>query len=306
MSGVATRLELVEAVPPEVPVGARVTLKVRVSGADARDLRGGCVNVMAAEEILATQELIERRDDADETAAFVVTAPDRVGAFTWSVIFPAQEIGGVVYAESTLPVVSQTRPHRTSLAVWAIPSPVLIAERFTITVGAKSAGGCALGGAKVEILDYTGAMIGDGVLGDTPWPGTDALYWTQITLAAPPRDGMYSWRAAFAGTECKVPHDGSSGAFSFAAVRRPEHRLTVKVIESGTAAPMENVHVALGPFRAATDGAGLAHIETPGGTFDLAVWKPGFAAAPIPVEIAADTSVQVEMACLPEELTVWD
>jgi hypothetical protein len=300
------RLELVEAVPPEVPVGARVTLKVRVSAADARDLRGGCVNLMAGEEILATQALIERRDNADETAAFVVTAPDRVGAFAWSVIFPAQEIGGVAYAQSALPAISQTRPHRTSLAVWAIPSPVPIAERFTITVGAKSTGGYALGGAKVEILDDTGAMIGDGVLGDMPWPGTDALYWTQITLAAPPREGMYSWRAAFAGAECKVPHDGSSGAFSFAAVRRPQHRLTVKVIESGTAAPMENVHVALGPFRAATDRTGLAHIETPGGTFDLAVWKPGFAAAPIPVEIAADTSVQVEMACLPEELTVWD
>jgi len=87
-----------------------------------------------------------------------------------------QEIGGIAYEGSALLVSSQTRPHQTSLAVWSVPSPVRMAGCFAVTVGAKSSGACALGGARIEIRDETGAPAGRGILGDTPWPRTDALY----------------------------------------------------------------------------------------------------------------------------------
>ena len=61
-----------------------------------------------------------------------------------------------------------------------------------------------------------------------------------------------------------------------------------------------------GPYRAATDAAGLAQIETPAGNYSLAVWKSGFEASPMAIEIAADTHVQVELKRLQEEITVWD
>jgi hypothetical protein len=298
-------LELAEPVPPEVPVGAEVVLQVRVSGAGC-DLSGGRIEVVAGEEVVATAELMAFRDNVNETAAFTVTAPVHVEALRWTIRFPPQEIGGIAYGQAVLPISLQTRPHRTSLAVWAVRSPVQIASRFAITVGAKSSGACALGGARIEIRDDTGAVVGEGILGDTPWPGSDALYWTEIVLAGPPREGLKCWSGVFAATELALPHLGSSAQFSFTAVKPPEHRVAITVTESDVAARVEKTEIALGPYRAATDKTGMAHIEVPGGTYELAVWKSGFKAATRTVEIAADVGVQFELIRLPQELTAWD
>ena len=298
-------LALAEPVPPEVPVGANVVLQVRVSGA-ARDLGGGRIEVLAGEEIVATAELIASRDDFSETAAFTVIAPVRVATFTWTIRFPAQEIGGIVYGESVLSISSQTRPHRTSLAVWAVPSPVPMTERFTITVGAKSSGACALGGASIEIHDESGGPVGKGILGDTPWPGSDALYWTEVALAGPSSEGLRRWTVVFAGADLLLPHLGSSAEFGFTAVKPPEHRVTVVVTASDVAAPVEDTEIALGPYRAATDKTGTAQVDVPAGIYDLAVWKSGFEAVSRSVEIAADADVQIELIRRPKELTAWD
>ena len=298
-------LELAEPIPPEVPVGADVVLQLRVSGA-ASDLSGGRIDVVAGEEIVATAELIAFPGNCNETAAFTVTAPVGVGTFSWTVRFPTQEIDGIAYGETVLPISSQTRPHRTSLAVWAVPSPVQIESRFAITVGAKSSGACALSGARIEIRDDTGAVVGEGVLGDTPWPGSDALYWAAIVLAGPRREGLQYWSVAFAATDLELPHLDSSAEFGFTAVKLPEHRVTVTVTENDVATPVEDTQIALGPYRAATDKTGIAYIEAPGGTYDLAVWKSGFEAASTTVEIAADLGVQFALIRRPKELTVWD
>ena len=50
-------------------------------------------------------------------------APQRVGEHAWSIVFPAHEFEGVLHEQSTLSMSVRTRPHATSLAVWAIPSP---------------------------------------------------------------------------------------------------------------------------------------------------------------------------------------
>jgi hypothetical protein len=280
-------------------------LQVRVSGA-ASDLSGGRIEVVAGDDIVATAALIAFRDDFNETGAFAVMAPVGVEAFRWTIRFPPQEIGGIAYAESVLPVASQTRPHRTSLAVWSVPSPVRVADRFAVTVGAKSSGACALGGATIEVRDEVGAPLGQGILGDTPWPGTDALYWTEIVLAGPSREGQQCWSVAFAATDLDLPHLGASADFTFTAVKPPEHCVAVAVMESEAATPLEASEIALGPYRAATDKTGVAHIEVPGGIYDLAVWKSGFEPASRTVAIAADVSVQLELIRRPKELTVWD
>jgi hypothetical protein len=298
-------LELAEPVPPDVPVGSSLVLRVRVWDLRGGDLRGGRIEVMAGESIIAVSTLTAFHGDINETAAFAVRAPDTVGAFTWLVRFPAQEIGGIACGECVLPVTSQTRPHRTSLAVWSVPSPVRIAGRFTVIVGAKSTGACALGGARIEVRDG-GAVAGEGVLGETPLPGTDALYWTEIALAGPVREGQQCWDAAFAATDVALPHLASSARFGFTAVRPPEHRVAVTVTEDDGATPVGEVQVALGPYRAATGGRGIAYIDVPGGTYDLALWKPGFGAVSGKVTVVADADVRFDLTRLPEELTAWD
>jgi hypothetical protein len=299
------RLELAVPVPPEVPVGADLVLQVRVSGATC-DLSGGRIEVVVGEKIVATAQLIAFRDNVNETAPFTLTAPVRVGAFSWIIRFPPRLIGGIPYGEVVLPISSQTRPHRTSLAVWAVPSPVQIASRFFITVGAKSSGACSLGGARIEIRDDTGRVVGESMLGQTPWSGSDALYWTQVGLAAPPRAGPQRWSAAFAASDLELAHLGSSAEFSFTAVTPPQHRVAVTVIEADAATPVEKTEVALGPYRAVTDRTGVAHIEAAAGTYELALWKSGFKAAVRTMEIAADASVRFELVRLAQELTAWD
>src|SRR5258707_1266512 len=85
--------------------------------------------------------------------------------------------------------------------------------------------------SEVPVGDQTGAMMARGHLGDAPWPGTSALYWTQMELQAPADAGMWSWSAKFEAGELELPHDGAASQFNIVIVRPPEHRLTVKVID---------------------------------------------------------------------------
>jgi hypothetical protein len=297
-------LEVLPPVPAELPVGTNVSFKVRVSGTD-HDLRGARVEVVASEYLVATPTLAEHGDGFTETAAIAVRAPATLGTYGLVIVFPRQQVGGDVFEECELPIAFETVPHKTSVAVWGVASPVAAGGRLAVTVGVKSAGGCDLRGAAVEITDEPGATIGRGRLGDTPWPGT-GLYWAEIALAAPARTGTHSWRAAFPAQEPRLAHDASSAAFSFAVVPPPEHRLTVKVTDAEGAAPLAGVELALGPYRAATDAMGTARLDIPAGRFSLAVWKSGFEGAPTDVEVAGDLSLQVEMKRVSQEPAIWD
>jgi hypothetical protein len=193
------------------------------------------------------------------------------------------------------------RPLETSLAVWAIPSPVVTGRPFAIKVGAKSAAGCNLTGARIAVCDAGGMVLARGVLGDTPWPGTSGLYWTELNLIAPGAAGMFSWSVEFAAADLALAHQGSSSRFSIAIVEPPEHRLTVKVVEQDAASPVANAQVRLGAYRAATGGSGLAELLVPKGSYDLDVWKPGYEAPKTALTIDADLAVEVVIVPMPEE-----
>jgi len=290
----------------EVPAGSALRLQAKASCVDGRDLRGGRIEVRAADAIVASSPLAEFRDGGNLTAELAATAPAALGEFAWTLVFPRQEIAGIAYPESALPFSFRTVPHRTSLAVWDIPSPVAIGERLRIKVGARSSGACALAGAKVEILDARGARLGGGTLSDAPLPQTSALYFAEVELDAPAQDGMVTLTAAFAAEETKLPHTGASTTFTLVAVKPPAHRLTVAVVEAETRAPVADVQIGCGPYRAATDAGGLAHLATAAGRYELAVWKPDFTADPVSIEISADTRVEVALTRLPPERTAWD
>jgi hypothetical protein len=299
-------LEIIPSVPPELPVGTRVGFAVRATCATGSDLRGARVEVISSGELVAEPPLVVHSEGFNETAPVSVAAPEGLGEQRLSVIFPCQEIGESAYAESVLPVTFRTVAHKTSLAVWAVSSPLPIGGPFSVTVGAKSSGACELNGARLEISDDAGIVVGCGTLGDTAWPGTEGLYWTQIALTAPPAEGTFSWRAAFPAQEVGFAHDASSATFGFTTVKRPEHRLTVKVTESEGAAPIAEVEIALGPYRATTDASGSASLDIPAGAFGLAVWKSGFEGEPKMVEVNGDVALQVVMTRVPQEPAIWD
>ena len=224
-----------------------------------------------------------------------------MGEHVWVVRFLPQERAGVRHEECTLPVHVRTVPHATSLAVWAVPSPVVMGERFSVKVGAKSAAACDLKGKKIAISDQAGAVIAQGNLGDTPWPGTSALYWTEVEVTAPDQEGMFWCAVNFAAADVETPHDGASSKFSVAIVRPPEHRLTVEVLEKDSKAPDRGRPGAARRLPGRHRSVGRAEVAMPKGTYDLTIWKVGYDAPSQIVDVSEDVSIQIEAEIVPPE-----
>lgn len=306
--GRPTSITLKEALPAEVPVSAAFVLAVRVSspssGAQAGAAQRGVVTVMAGEDTVATREVLVRGEGEDfsDAETFALRAPEQLGACAWTVVFPRQEIDGVVYEQSALPIAFRTRPQATSLAVWDIPSPVVMGERFTVKVGAKSTADGQLEGARIDIADEAGAVVGSGTLGKEPWPGTTALYWTEVALTAPAGERIWSWSARFAADGLALPHDGASGAFSFSTTLPPEHLVEVVAVVRDTLVPVSDAVVRLGPHRGVTDEAGVVRLRVPTGTYEVVVWKALYQTVPTTVDVARDVAIRVEGKQLPPKI----
>ena len=294
-------LEVSEPVPIAAAAGSDIVLKLRASCPAGRDRTGMALTVIAPGGSAAVHALTRHDGTVSETGDVVLKAPPRVGKHVFRFVLPPHEIAGTRYQETALDVPVSVMPQATSLAVWAVPSPVVVGQRFAVKAGAKSTADCALAGLCIEVCDHSGAVAARGRLSDMPWPGTAALHWTELDLAAPPAEGIATWSVRFEAAGLDLPHDGAATAFSVAVVRPPEHTLTVKVIEKETAAPVADVELRLGAFRGTTGASGVAEIRMPKGNYQLQLWKVGYAAPPRPVEIGADAFVQIEALAIPEE-----
>jgi len=292
-------IELCDPPPAEIAVGADMVLAVRITCAAGCDLSGAPLTVTAPDGALYAVAPAASGAAAGRTIA--ITAPRAVGTHVWRFCAEPHEAAGIRHEPPALAVAVEARPAETSLAVWGMPSPVVTGRRFAVNVGAKSAAGCELAGCKVEIRDENDLAMASGALGATPWPDTSALYWTELELLAPARAGMFAWTVRFEAAELALAHLGASARFSIAIVEPPEHRLTVKVVEQATAAPIADAQVRLGAYRGATGQSGLAEIMMPKGTYDLNVWKPGYEAPARTVAIDADLTVEIAVAAMPEE-----
>ena len=295
-----TKLAMSQPVPLEFEAGADIILKVKVSCPEGCDLRGIPVSVMAADEVIGSSELATFEEAVNETEDFALKAPGQVGEHAWTVLFPGHEIEGAVHQESSLAVCFTTIPHPTSMAVWDVPSPVIMNRSFRAKVGVKCSAACQLAGRVVQVFDEEGIQIGGSTLGETPWPGTSALYVAEVELTAPGTEGLALWSAMFAAAELGLPHDEASATFSFRTAKPPEHRVTVQVVEKETEAPLEDVEVRLGVYRASTDAAGLASLELPGGAYELNAWKSRYETLPRTVEVGKDLIIRVEAVVAPE------
>jgi hypothetical protein len=289
-------VEVVGAEPPEVAVGTKFILKCRVACAQGCDLVGASVELIGPDD--GSAEFAIGPEGFFDAA---LQAPPRAGDHVWRVVFNAHKAHGVQHEEAAALARISVKPQATSLAVWDIPSPVVTGERFAIRVGAKSSAAVPLGGTVIEICDEAGALLGEARLTEAPLPGTSALYWTEVKLTAPTAPGMQAWSARFAPAGLALDHQGTAYRFDVVVVPPPEHRLTVKVVEHESAAPIADAQVRLGAYRATTDASGRCEIATPKGSYTLTVWKAGYEAPPTSVEVSADLTVEVAVLALPEE-----
>jgi hypothetical protein len=290
-------LQLCEPAPAEVAIAGEVSLKLKLDCAQGCELGGLPLAIVGADG----RELARVPPATDAFRTVTLKAPGEVGEQRWSVQFPPHEHAGVRHEACALALAFKTLPHTTSLAVWAVPSPVVIGERFGVKVGAKSSAGQALAGLGIAVSDASGAIVGRSLLHDTPWPGTSALYWAEVELPTPAQEGLSWYTANFAATDAADPHDGSAAKFSVAVVRPAEHRLIVTVFDKDTRAPITEAQIRIGPHGAATDASGRAEVALPKGSYELSVWKAGYDVPARPIDISADARIEVEAAALPPE-----
>ncbi len=297
----SAQIELIEPAPSEAGAGADVTLKIKVACAQGCDLHAMPLTVTDPHGAESTVVLLGTEGAADQVADLVLKIPKRAGAHAWCVSLAAQERDAVLHEASPLRISVHARAHDTSLAVWDIPSPVVAGERFEVKAGAKSSADCDLVARKIEIYNETGNVAAGGALSATPFPGTRALYWTAVELVAPTGEGLHNWSARFEAADLDLPHEGTSASFSFMVVPRPEHNLTVEIIEKASRTPIADAEVRLGPFRGKSGVDGAASIAVPTGIFDLHLWKVGYDAPALKVEVTMDLTVRIEAEIVPEE-----
>ena len=193
--------------------------------------------------------------------------------------------------------------HGTSLAVWDLSSPVVIGRRATLKVGLSCTSGCNLAGTLVTAYNDFGERIGTGTLGSAPWPATTALYWAELDLAAPEREGDLSLDIHVTPT---LPHADATSVVTLAVSRPPEHRVTLHVTDKASGAPLVGVELRLGRFRTATNDEGSAQVDVPGGRYDVGTWKHGYEVLSRTVDIARDTTIHLELAAVTEpEQPYW-
>lgn len=185
---------------------------------------------------------------------------------------------------------SRTTPHPTSIAVWGVPSPVVVNRRFAATVGIRCSAGCPLAGQRIIVRNEAGADVGRGRVGQMPEPGTSALYAAKVTLEAPADEGVHTWTAAFDGLEPdSAPPDDSAPAqestpghanatatFGFRTTAPAEHRVAVTVVDRDTETRLAGAEVHVGIYRATTDAGGQAQVAVHPGSYDLYVRKAGY------------------------------
>lgn len=190
---------------------------------------------------------------------------------------------------------SDLKPHETSLAIWDVPSPLVLSRPSKLKVGVRCSSGCPLTGREVQIYDAAQHQIGKGKLGPAPWPGTAGLYWTELDVVAPALEGTHSWTARFADPDLDVPHLAASSDFTFITVKPPEHRVTIEVIQQDTNTAVDASEVRLGVYRTLTDAGGIASLDLPKGTYELNVWKLGFDLVTQMVQVNEDLTIKLEL-----------
>jgi hypothetical protein len=297
----AQRTCAVEVSASEVDAGAELTVRAIVSCPHGCDLRGQSVSIRNQDGAeLASAELMEFDGEAHVMDALVLRAPLEVGEHIYRAVLAAQEKDGVAHEETSTAFSFVTKAHATCVNVWGLPSAIAAGDRFGLKVGIKCSAGCKLTGRPLRIFDHEGAQVGSASLLDDIWPGTAALYFSELEAQAPLKAGDYKWQVRTPASERGVPHAAGSFTFTVKVVSPPDYEVTVAAFDSATQTPINGAHVLLHPYRTSTDETGIAKVKVTRGRYKLFV--SGFNYIPYEgnIDVAGDVTIGVELAGEPE------
>ena len=285
--------------PAEIDAGADMSLKAKAASSPAFDLRGQALEIRDQDNNLAgTAELAEFDGETNETADFSLKAPAKAGTYTWLAVLPARAQHGSSHVGSQAQFSFTVKPHAMSLVVWDVPATVVVGERFTVKVGIKCSTDCVLENTEFTIVDQEGATVATGTLGP-PWPGTSALYSTEIELRAPATEGLFKWEVRIPGSDVGMPHGEGAAAFSVRFVPAPDFNLTIEVFDIQKQTPINNAGVVMHPYRARTNAEGIARLSVQGGKYTIFVSGPKYIPMRTDVDVTEDMTSRVELMLEP-------
>jgi hypothetical protein len=253
--------------PHPVDAGAALTVTVQVDAP---------IGMLAAAEMVLTDatggELgrapVVVGDDGPPVAAIVLDAPAVPGDHQWQVtLVPAPSDAAPQTASVTVTVLA----HPIGLTLWDTPDAVQAGRDFTFRLGVKCPCGCGSAHWPFVVQDQTGAQVATGTVGDTPWPGTDALCHAQVTLTAPTTPGVQDWTITGLPPDHAMPHIARAMPLRVTVTPAADATLTVIAVDAATGAPVDRAKVVAHPFRAFTDATGRATLHLPRGTYTVFV-----------------------------------
>jgi hypothetical protein len=295
-----TTIAFAQSPPAHSLAGTEMVLRIQVSCPHGCNLQGKKIRVLGQDgSELAETELGEFIGNGNTTGDFKLRTPVELGEIAWRAFFPFCEEGNIRHDESHLRFSFQVLPHETSIAVWDTPSPAILGREGSLKVGVKCSAACNLAGENIEIQDHEGNVVATGILAESPWPGSQGLYWIEISFQTPRQEGYYSWKAQFREPRQVIPHQGAILPFGFQTARSPECRLSIEVRDSETKAPIADAFVAANTYHNYTDAHGRAILEITGGTYEIYVWRDGYLAWETALEISADTEIQAKLSVAP-------
>lgn len=337
-----TTTSLVMAPSGELDAGSDIALKVRVSCACGCKLDGQSVRIIdqygtlnqtieiaspqapPSGDTWAAQPPVEKftsngtmpNEDPtsaviNETDEYVVKSPINPGEYTWIALFPSQEKEGVLHDASSASFSFVVKPHRTSMTVWDVPSPIVQSGKFKLKAGVLCSVGCKLTGKKIEIYDADGVNVGTASLSREPWSSSGPMYWAEIELQAPATHGVHDWHAKFSRADQEpaspedLEHEESAYPFAFATARTPDHAVKLEVIDKKQRTPVANADVALFPeggfpYRTRTDASGMAAVNVSGGQYEISVAMMDYKNYKTTAQVHGDIAIRAEIVYDPD------
>ena len=239
---------------------------------------------------------VEKRDQI----ALSLTAPKEIAPFSWVITIPEQELGDCIIEAASLTFSATTLIHRSSLAVWDVPSPVQAGETFRIKIGGKCSAGCELCGLDVMVCDAHQEITRGGLQNEHP--DAAGLWCTEVEITAPATTGLQEFMIRFAPGDARgLPHAQAQAQFSTMVVSAADHAVDVSVVDEETREPLSEAHVRLGLYRLSTQEDGRVSFAVSKGEHRLFIWKAGFDIPENNLFVDKNLSVTIAAKALPKK-----
>lgn len=329
MENISSELIIVSKIDGAVPTGSRAKIEVQLQCLPELDLEGFDIEVYVGENHLGSFALGPYADRKN-TAIVEFTTPSTIGNHMVRLSFEGAEDESLIVEAAESFISLDTRAHRTAVSVWGLPEALEREQAFSIFVAAKCIDGCQLAGGSIAI-EASGQTLAHATLGETPWEGTQALYWCEQTLSAPSTPGKHELQARFVAShgdfavddigstdahddgvtaprdDAVTAHSESSCAFSIVTLPDARHLLTITVKESGSGELVEGADVRAGFFRGVTDKDGVALVRVASGVYWVSAGKPDFDGTQEKYHIDGDAAIELLITKQPsdEEHDFW-